>query len=54
MLARPPLAIGFPMLDFGDQLDFLFLELAEQDKLVEAGVASVGDAAAYALVWEWG
>lgn len=37
-----------------DKLDEFGLELAEQDKLVEAGVASVGKPAAYAPVWEWG
>ena len=37
-----------------DKLDELLLELAEHDKLITAGVASTGEAAAYAEVWEWG
>lgn len=37
-----------------DNLDVLFLEFQEQNKLYAAGVVSEGDAAAYALVWEWG
>jgi len=41
------------MLD-ADQLDFLRLELGQQNKLIEAGVKVEGEAAAYALVWEWG
>lgn len=30
------------------------LEFAEHDKEISVGVASVGPASAYALVWEWG
>ena len=37
-----------------DKLDEFLLELAEHDKEITAGVASVGEAAAYAEVWEWG
>lgn len=37
-----------------DQLDEFLLELEEHDKMISAGVASVGDAANYAEVWEWG
>lgn len=37
-----------------DKLDEFMLEFEEQDELVEAGVVSVGDPAAYALVWEYG
>jgi hypothetical protein len=37
-----------------DKLDEFLLEFAEHDQEVNAGVASVGEAAAYADVWEWG
>lgn len=37
-----------------DRLDEFMLEFAQHDKEVKAGMASVGDAAAHALVWEWG
>ena len=37
-----------------DKLDEFLLEFAEHDKLITAGVASTGPAAAYAEVWEWG
>lgn len=37
-----------------DKLDELLLEFGEQDKETTAGIASVGPAAAYAEVWEWG
>lgn len=37
-----------------DKLDEFLLEFAEHDKEISAGVASVGPAAAYADVWEWG
>ena len=37
-----------------DKLDEFLLEFREHDKEIAAGVASVGDAAAYALVWELG
>lgn len=43
----------FPELVF-DKLDELFLEFEEHDKLIAAGVAAIGEAAAYAEVWEWG
>ena len=35
-------------------MDFLLLELEQQDQVTEAGVKVEGPAAAYALVWEWG
>src|SRR3954471_15404856 len=37
-----------------DKLDELLLELEEHDKEISAGVATVGEPAAYAEVWEWG
>lgn len=37
-----------------DRLDEFLLELAQHDREITAGVASVGEAAAYAEVWEWG
>ena len=37
-----------------DELDKFLLELEQHDKEIKAGVASVGDAAAYSLVWELG
>lgn len=37
-----------------DKLDSLLLELEQHDREISAGVASVGPAAAYAEVWEWG
>lgn len=37
-----------------DKLDEFMLEFKEHDKEIFAGVASVGAAAAYAEVWEWG
>lgn len=37
-----------------DKLDDFLLEFAEHDREIKAGVASVGDAAAYSLVWEFG
>jgi hypothetical protein len=43
----------FPTFVF-DKLDVLLLEFEEHDKLISAGVATVGEAAAYAEVWEWG
>ena len=39
---------------FIDKLDELLLEFAEHNKMITAGVASTGEAAAYAEVWEWG
>jgi hypothetical protein len=50
-----PISFLSPRLQFdAEKLDFLFLELKEQNNLIEAGVKVEGDAAAYALVWEWG
>jgi len=50
-----PLSFLSPRLQLNtDELDILLLELAEQNKLTEAGVKVEGPAAAYALVWEWG
>jgi hypothetical protein len=50
-----PISFLSPSLLFDkDKLDFLALELKEQNNLIEAGVKVEGDAAAYALVWEWG
>lgn len=50
-----PISFLSPSLLFDeDKLDFLSLELGEQNNLVEAGVKVDGEAAAYALVWEWG
>ena len=37
-----------------DHLDEFLLEMVEHDQEISAGVASMGDAAAYAEVWEWG
>jgi hypothetical protein len=37
-----------------DKLDEFLLEFAEHDQEVNAGVMSVGEAAAYAEVWEYG
>jgi bacteriophage HK97-gp10 putative tail-component len=37
-----------------DKLDEFMLEFLEHDQEISAGVASFGDAAAYAEVWEWG
>jgi len=37
-----------------DRLDVFMLEFEQQDKETEAAVASVGEASAYALTWEWG
>jgi hypothetical protein len=37
-----------------DKVDELLLEMKEHDKEIKCGVASVGEAAAYAEVWEWG
>lgn len=37
-----------------DKLDTFMLEFMEHDKEITAGVASYGEAAAYADVWEWG
>ena len=50
-----PLSFLSPKIQFDtDKLDFLLLELAQQNQLTEAGVKVEGPAAAYALVWEWG
>ena len=50
-----PLSFLSPKLQLDkNALDFLLLELAEQNQLTEAGVKVEGPAAAYALVWEWG
>lgn len=43
----------YPTMMF-DKLDEFLLEFEEHDQMITAGVASVGTAAAYALVWEWG
>jgi hypothetical protein len=37
-----------------DDLDVFMLEFLEHNKEITAGVASYGDAANYAEVWEWG
>jgi hypothetical protein len=37
-----------------DKLDEFMLEFKEHDQEISAGVASFGEAAAYAEVWEWG
>lgn len=37
-----------------DKLDEFLLEFAEHNQEVNAGIESVGDAAAYSEVWEWG
>lgn len=36
------------------KLDEFLLEFQQHDQEIKAGVGVVGDAAAYALVWEWG
>lgn len=46
--------LPFPTVEFEDELDFFLLELDIQDRLYSAGVVSEGEAAQYALVWEWG
>src|SRR6266403_22849 len=43
----------YPTMMF-DKLDEFMLEFEEHDQMITAGVAAVGPAAAYALVWEWG
>ena len=43
----------YPTIMF-DKLDEFLLELEEHDKEISAGVMSVGPAAAYSEVWEWG
>lgn len=43
----------FPTVTF-DDVDSFMLEMEQHDKEISAGVAIVGDAADYALVWEWG
>ncbi len=48
---QPPIPV--PQMLF-DKLDEFMLEFEEHDKEIQAGVASVGEAAAYALVWELG
>jgi hypothetical protein len=37
-----------------DKLDEFMLEFEQHDKLIQAGVMVVGEAAAYSLIWEWG
>lgn len=37
-----------------DKIDEFLLEMAEHDKEIKCGVASVGPASAYAETWEWG
>src|SRR5580704_18942643 len=37
-----------------DKLDEFLLEFQEHDQEVNVGIVSVGDAAAYSEVWEWG
>jgi len=37
-----------------DKLDEFMLEFEQHDKEIKSGVVVVGDAAAYALVWEYG
>jgi hypothetical protein len=51
--APVPFILPYPSVMF-DKLDEFLLELEEHDQEVSAGVASIGPAAAYALVWEWG
>lgn len=43
-----------PVIDFEFVLDKFMLEFEQHDKEIFAGVAVIGDAAEYALVWEWG
>ena len=43
----------YPTMMF-DKLDEFMLEFEEHDQMITAGVASVGPAAAYAMVWVWG
>jgi hypothetical protein len=52
-MASVPISLPYPTVLF-DKLDEFLLEFSEQDQEVQAGVASDGEAAAYALVWEWG
>lgn len=37
-----------------ENLDEVLVELNQKDQVISSGVASIGEAAAYALVWEWG
>jgi hypothetical protein len=46
-------SIPFPSLSV-EKADVFLLELEQQDQVAEAGVCVEGEAAAYALVWEWG
>jgi hypothetical protein len=48
----PQPTLPIPSLMF--ELDKFLLELEQHDKEIQAGVASVGEAAAYSLVWEFG
>src|ERR1700756_3450419 len=48
-----PVPTIYPTMLF-DKLDEFLLEFEEHDEEIFAGVASVGPAAAYAEVWEWG
>lgn len=48
----PLLTLPFPTVQF--ELDKFLLELEQHNKEVQAGIASVGEAAAYSLVWELG
>jgi hypothetical protein len=49
-MPQPPIPV--PTVLF--ELDKFLLELEQHNKEVQAGVASVGEAAAYALTWEFG
>jgi len=45
---------AIPVPDIMFEFDKFLLELEQHDKEIQAGVASVGEAAAYSLVWEFG
>ncbi len=50
-----PSLFSFPdTTDLFEQLDKYAEELSRLDKVVQSGVIVEGDAAGYALVWEWG
>lgn len=50
VLAPPVGAIEIAL----ENLDEVLLELEGHDQMFFAGVASIGEAAGYALIWEWG
>lgn len=49
-----PLALFPNLSDLYKQLHDFVQEMEDVDERIESGIVSVGDAAAYANVWEWG